>query len=109
MQAVAAFSPNEYLKKINLADSIRGLAIPTYGASARKEIAAAAKILRFMKTEHVSRYRPSAEGLATELDEQGVDCTDLHSAAATGVAKVGGVDVVITIRLEKRKGGESFD
>jgi alpha-beta hydrolase superfamily lysophospholipase len=63
VHAVAAFSPDEYLKKINLADSIRGLSRPTFVTSAKKEIGAVTKVVRFVDPDVISRYRPRADGL----------------------------------------------
>ena len=63
VQAVAAFSPDEYLKKIHLADSIRGLARPAFVTSAKKEIGAVTKVLRFVNPAVITRFRPRVEGL----------------------------------------------
>ena len=61
--ALAAFSPDEYLKKINLADSIRGLSRPAFVTSAKKEIGAVTKVLRFVNPTVITRFRPRADGL----------------------------------------------
>lgn len=63
VSAVAAFSPDEYLRKVNLADSIRGLARPAFVTSARKEIGAVTRVIRFVKPEWIKRYRPASAGL----------------------------------------------
>lgn len=44
---------------------------------------------------------------ATELDEQGIDGSDLHPAAATGVAYFGRFDMVFPVWLQESECGQS--
>ena len=62
VKAVAAFSPDEYLKKTNLAESIRGLAKPAYVTSAKKEIKEKAKVIRFVNPKYITDFKPKVEG-----------------------------------------------
>ena len=42
-----------------------------------------------------------------QLDEQGIDGSDLHSTAATGVAHLRCFDVILPVWLEEGEGGEA--
>jgi len=42
-----------------------------------------------------------------QLSDEGIDGAELHSGAATGVAQVGGGDVVVARRLHSGEGAEA--
>ncbi len=62
VKAVAAFSPGEYLKKTKVAESIKGLAKPTYVTSARKETADVGQIIRYMDMKYATYFRSQDAG-----------------------------------------------
>lgn len=47
--------------------------------------------------------------LATELDKQSIDRSDLDAATTTGIAHFGRFNVVLPIRLQKTQGSKSVD
>ncbi len=62
VKAVAAFSPGEYLKGINLAESIKALTKPTYITSAKKEVREVAQVLRYIDPKYITYFKPGVEG-----------------------------------------------
>lgn len=62
VKAVAAFSPGEYLKGIDVAQSIKGLDKPVFLAAARKEIGHVRKLARFVARTRLSIHKPAEEG-----------------------------------------------
>ncbi len=62
VKAIAAFSPGEYLKGLDVAELIKGLTKPTYVTSAKKEIAEVSKIIRSIDAKYVTHFKPQAEG-----------------------------------------------
>ena len=46
---------------------------------------------------------------AAKLDEQGIDGSDLHAAAAAGIADLCRVDVIFPVRLEEGQRAEAFN
>jgi alpha-beta hydrolase superfamily lysophospholipase len=62
VKAVAAFSPGEYLKGVNLAEEIAGLTRPVYVTSARKEIQDIRTLVRLIDPKYVTHFEPDVEG-----------------------------------------------
>lgn len=62
VKAVAAFSPSEYLKGVNLAESIRPLAKPLFITSAKKEVKEASHVVRFVHSKYVTQFKPNIDG-----------------------------------------------
>lgn len=62
VKAVAAFSPGEYLKDVNLAESIKPLAKPIFVTSAKKEVKEASQAVRFVNSKYVTQFKPKADG-----------------------------------------------
>ena len=63
IKAVAAFSPGEYLKNMNLADTIKQLQIPTFVTSSKREIIPVKKLMRFVKPKYITHFKPDVEGI----------------------------------------------
>jgi len=62
IKAVVAFSPDEYLKGINLATAISSLKISLFVTSSRKEIEDTVAVLRFVEQKLVTQFKPNGEG-----------------------------------------------
>ncbi len=62
VSSVIAFSPGEYLKKTNLAEDIRGIRIPIFATSAKKETAEVADVLRYVAKKYVTHFKPDVAG-----------------------------------------------
>ncbi len=63
IKAVAAFSPGEYLKNKNLAETIKSIAIPTFVTSSQRETSSVEKLLRFVKSSFVIHFKPTVKGI----------------------------------------------
>lgn len=63
IKAVAAFSPGEYLKNMDLADSIRQLKIPTFITSSQREIQPVEKLMRYVSPKYVTHFKPIGKGI----------------------------------------------
>lgn len=63
IKAVAAFSPGEYLKNMNLADTIKQLQIPTFVTSSKREIVPVKKLMRFVNPNYVIHFKPDVVGI----------------------------------------------
>ena len=63
IKAVAAFSPGEYLKNMNLADTIKHLQIPTFVTSSKREIVTVKKLMRFVNPDYVIHFKPDMMGI----------------------------------------------
>ena len=63
IKAVAAFSPGEYLKNMNLADTIKHLQIPTFVTSSKREIVSVKKLMRFVNPNYVIHFKPDMVGI----------------------------------------------
>jgi len=63
IKAVAAFSPGEYLKNMNLADTIKQLQIPTFVTSSKREIVSVKKLMRFVNPNYVIHFKPDMVGI----------------------------------------------
>jgi len=62
VKAVASFSPGEYLKGINLANSIKVLNKPTFVTSAKSEINQTAGVVRYIDKKYVTHFKPTVAG-----------------------------------------------
>lgn len=63
IKAVAAFSPGEYLKNLNLTETLKNLSIPTFVTSSKREITPVAKLVRFVKKDNLIQYKPTEKGI----------------------------------------------
>lgn len=63
VKAVAAFSPGEYLKNLNLAETIKTLSKPTFVTSSKREIAPIEKLMRFVNQSFVTQFKPQVKGI----------------------------------------------
>ncbi len=63
IKAVAAFSPGEYLRNLNLAKTIKPLSIPTFVTSSKREIEPVEKLMRFVKSNYVTHFKPQVRGI----------------------------------------------
>lgn len=59
IKAVAAFSPGEYLKNLNLAEKIKNLDTPTFVTSSKRETNPVEKLVRFVNKDHLTHYKPT--------------------------------------------------
>jgi len=62
VKSVIAFSPDEHLKKVNLAEQIKNIKVPIFVTSAKKEIEQVSKVLRFVDKKYITHFKPNAEG-----------------------------------------------
>ncbi|MEE9348934.1 MAG: alpha/beta hydrolase [Flavobacteriaceae bacterium] len=60
IKAVAAFSPGEYLKGIDLAKSITDLNIPVFATSSKKEIKQVEDVLKNVISKQQTHFKPKA-------------------------------------------------
>ncbi len=63
VKAVAAFSPGEYLKGVNLTESILSLDKPTFVTSSKKEIEQVTGIIQNIKSKQVVHFKPEVTGI----------------------------------------------
>ncbi len=63
IKAVAAFSPGEYLKGKDLAKLIKPIKIPTFITSSNRETKPVEKLLRYVKPQYVTHYKPLEKGI----------------------------------------------
>jgi hypothetical protein len=63
IKAVAAFSPGEYLKNLNLTETLKNLRIPTFVTSSKREIIPVTKLVRFVNKENLIQYKPTVKGI----------------------------------------------
>lgn len=61
IKAVASFSPGEYLKGINLTESIKNITIPVFVTSSKKEIEQTASVTKFVKSK--LHFKPEVIGI----------------------------------------------
>lgn len=62
VKAVIAYSPGEYLKKINVSELIKNLDIPIYVTSARKEITDVTELVKNINPKYITQFKPEIEG-----------------------------------------------
>ncbi len=63
VKAVAAFSPGEYLKGININSSIQGLNKPVFVTSTKNEIKKTVKLLKGNISKNLTHFKPSVKGI----------------------------------------------
>jgi len=63
VKAVAAFSPGEYLRGINLAESIKNLNKPCFVTSAKSEINQTSKVVRYVDAKYITHFKPNVTGI----------------------------------------------
>jgi len=63
VKAVAAFSPGEYLSKIDVSLTIQPIAIPAFVTSSKRESGPVTKLLRHTNPDYVQQYIPSKKGI----------------------------------------------
>jgi|LGOV01.1.fsa_nt_gb pimeloyl-ACP methyl ester carboxylesterase len=63
VKAVAAFSPGEYLKNMNLAETIKTLSIPAFVTSSKREIGPVERLLRNIKPNYITHFKPQVKGI----------------------------------------------
>jgi len=62
VKSVIAFSPDEHLKGVNLAEEITTINVPIFATSAKKEIKQVSEVLRFVDKKHITHFKPEVEG-----------------------------------------------
>lgn len=62
VKAVITFSPGEYLKKVNVAESIADLTIPVYVTSSQQEIQPTTDLVRNINPKLVTQFKPLITG-----------------------------------------------
>ena len=63
IKAVAAFSPGEYLKNLNLTETLKNLRTPTFVTSSKREITPVTKLVRFVNKDNLIHYKPTKKGI----------------------------------------------
>ena len=63
VKAVAAFSPGEYFKTINVQNSIKNSSKPVFVTSSKKESEALIKLVSEINAESVTQFIPSNDGI----------------------------------------------
>lgn len=62
IKAVIVFSPGEYLKGVDLANTIKNISIPIFATSPKKEIKQVSDVLKFLNNKYVTQFKPRVEG-----------------------------------------------
>jgi hypothetical protein len=65
-------------------------------------------VLRY-KFEVIVRTQQREVVPYAQLRKQGIDCADLNSGSAAGVAKFSGGDMILPLWLKQRKRSKAFD
>ena len=63
IKIVAAFSPGEYLKDINLANSIKNIKKPIFVTSSKKEIKQINDVIKNVNPTLINHFKPEVEGI----------------------------------------------
>jgi len=63
IKAVAAFSPGEYLKNMNLANIIKPIKIPVFVTSSKRETLPVEKLIRFVDPKYLTHFKPEVVGI----------------------------------------------
>ena len=63
VKAVAAFSPGEYLKGIELAKSITNMNKPVFVTSSKKEINQIIDVVKNIDSKYITHFKPKVEGI----------------------------------------------
>lgn len=62
VKSVITFSPDEHLKKVNVAEAIKDLAIPIFATSAKKETKQVSQVLRFVDKKYITHFKSKETG-----------------------------------------------
>jgi alpha-beta hydrolase superfamily lysophospholipase len=62
VKATIGYSPGDYLKGIDLSESIKSINIPVYVTSAKNEVEQVADVIKFVYRYHVVHFKPRVEG-----------------------------------------------
>ena len=62
LKSIIVFSPGEHLKGIELAKEIKGISIPIFASSAKREVEETKEVLRYVDDKLVSQFKPKEEG-----------------------------------------------
>lgn len=63
IKAVAAFSPGEYFKGIDIKNSIKSITKPIFVTSSQKESVALEELISLIDSKYVTQFKPSVEGI----------------------------------------------
>ncbi len=63
VKVVAAFSPGEYLKNMNLSETIKSLNIPSFITSSKREIVPVEKLISKIKPKYITHFKPNFQGI----------------------------------------------
>lgn len=63
VKAIAAFSPGEYFKTIDVKNTIKSLSKPTFVTSSKKETEALTELVSLMNADYITHYKPIVEGI----------------------------------------------
>ena len=62
LESLIVFSPGEHLKGVKLAEEIKGINIPIFAASAKKEIEEVEEVLSNVDSKLISQFKPKEDG-----------------------------------------------
>ena len=63
VKKIAAFSPGEYYKTIDVKNTIKGLSKPTFVTSSKKETAALVELVSLINPSYITHFKPTVEGI----------------------------------------------
>lgn len=63
VKATIGYSPGEYLKGIDLAESIRSINLPVYVTSPKNEVEQVADVIKYVYRYHVIHFKPKVKGV----------------------------------------------
>mgnify|MGYP001049923859 CR=1 FL=1 len=63
VKAIAAFSPGEYYKTIDVKNAIKDISKPTFVTSSKKEIPALIELVSLINSDFVTHFKPIVEGV----------------------------------------------
>ena len=62
IKSLIVFSPDEHLKKVDLASHLGSIEIPIYATSAKAEVQGATMVLKKVKKKYLTQFKPKEEG-----------------------------------------------
>lgn len=63
VKAIAAFSPGEYFKGVDIAETIKGTSKPVFVTSSKKESPGVETLTKGIDAEYLTHYKPEVEGI----------------------------------------------
>ncbi len=63
IKKVAAFSPGEYFRSVNISEAIKELKIPVFVTCAKNEVDKTTQVLQFVNPEILTFYKPNETGI----------------------------------------------